>query len=94
MISADKVLKNMRLTEKAAKLSSNFGQYTFEVFTTATKYTVREAVEQTFKVTVTRVNILNLKGKPKSSRAGRPITTSDSKRAIVTLKKGDKIELI
>ncbi len=94
MISADKVLKNMRLSEKAAKLSSNYGQYTFEVFTTATKYTVREAVEQTFKVTVMRVNIINRKGKPKRSRAGRPITTSDSKRAIVTLKKGDKIELI
>jgi large subunit ribosomal protein L23 len=94
MISADKVLKNMRLTEKASKLSSNFGQYTFEVFPAATKYTVREAVEQTFKVTVTRVNMLNLKGKPKRTRAGRANTTSDSKRAIVTLKKGDKIELI
>ena len=94
MISADKVIKNMRLTEKASKLSSNYGQYTFEVFPAATKYTVREAVEQTFKVTVTRVNILNIKGKPKRSRAGRPIKTSDSKRAIVTLKKGDKIELV
>jgi large subunit ribosomal protein L23 len=94
MISADKVLKTMRLSEKAAKLSSNYGQYTFDVFTTATKYTVREAVEQTFKVTVMRVNIINRKGKPKRSRAGRPITTSDTKRAIVTLKKGDKIELI
>ena len=94
MISADKVIKNMRLTEKASKLSSNYGQYTFEVFPAATKHTVREAVEQTFKVTVTRVNILNIKGKPKRSRTGRPITTSDSKRAIVTLKKGDKIELI
>jgi large subunit ribosomal protein L23 len=47
MISADKVLKNMRLTEKASKLSSNYGQYTFEVYPSATKYTVREAVEAT-----------------------------------------------
>jgi large subunit ribosomal protein L23 len=94
MISADKVLKNMRLTEKASKLSSNYGQYTFEVYPSATKYTVREAVEATFKVTVTRVNIQNIKGKPKRSRTGRPIQKSDSKRAIVTLKQGDKIELV
>ena len=93
MINADTVLKHLRLTEKSNKLSSNYGQYTFDVFTSATKYTVREAVEQTFKVSVTRVNIINRKGKPKKSRRGQPITKSDSKRAIVTLKQGDKIEL-
>ncbi len=93
MINADTVLKHIRLTEKSNKLSSNYGQYTFDVFTSATKYTVRAAVEQTFKVSVTRVNIINRKGKPKKSRRGQPITKSDSKRAIVTLKQGDKIEL-
>ncbi len=93
MIQADKILKTIRLTEKSNKLSSNYGQYTFEVYPSATKYTVRAAVEQTFKVSVTRVNIQNRKGKPKKSRQGRPIMMSDSKRAIVTLKQGDKIEL-
>ena len=93
MINADTVLKHLRLTEKSNKLSSNYGQYTFDVFSSATKYTVREAIEQTFKVSVTRVNIINRKGKPKKSRRGQPITPSDSKRAIVTLKQGDKIEL-
>lgn len=93
MISADKILKTIRLTEKSNKLSSNYGQYTFEVYPAATKFTVRDAVEQTFKVTVTRVNIQNRKGKPKKSRRGQPIKMSDSKRAIVTLKQGDKIEL-
>ena len=93
MINADTVLKHLRLTEKSNKLSSNYGQYTFDVFSSATKYTVREDIEQTFKVSVTRVNIINRKGKPKKSRRGQPITTSDSKRAIVTLKQGDKIEL-
>ncbi|MBI2814513.1 MAG: 50S ribosomal protein L23 [Opitutae bacterium] len=92
-MNAAQILKTMRLTEKSNKLSSNYGQYTFEVYPTATKHTVRAAVEQTFKVTVTRVNIQNRKGKPKRSRQGRPITMSDSKRAIVTLKSGDKIEL-
>jgi large subunit ribosomal protein L23 len=94
MISPDKILKNLRLTEKSNQLSSNYGQYTFEVFPSATKHTVREAVEQVFKVTVKRVNIVNRKGKPKRSRRGLPTTGSDSKRAIVTLKQGDKIEIV
>jgi len=93
MINPAQVIKTIRMTEKSNKLSSNYGQYTFEVYPSATKHTVRAAVEQTFKVTVTRVNIQNRKGKPKRSRQGRPITMSDSKRAIVTLKTGDKIEL-
>jgi large subunit ribosomal protein L23 len=88
------VLKLVRLTEKSNKLSSELGQYTFEVFSDATKHTVAEAVEKTFKVTVTRVNIQNYRGKNKKSRQGRPSTTSDYKKAIVTLKTGDKIELV
>jgi large subunit ribosomal protein L23 len=94
MISPDKVLKNMRLTEKSNQHSANYGQYTFEVYPSATKYTIREAIEQTFKVTVTRVNVMNVKGKLKRSRRGLPTRTSDTKRAIVTLKQGDKIELV
>jgi len=93
-MQADKVLKLVRLTEKSNKLSSELGQYTFEVFSSATKHTVAAAVEQTFKVTVRRVNIQNYRGKNKKSRQGRPSTTSDFKKAIVTLKAGDKIELV
>lgn len=94
MINPDQVIKTMRLTEKSNQLSANFGQYTFDVFPTATKHTVREAVEQAFKVKVTRVNIINRAGKPKRTRRGLPTSGSDSKRAIVTLKQGDKIELV
>ena len=94
MINAEKVLNHMRLTEKSNKLSAEYSQYTFEVAPNATKYTVREAVEQTFKVTVTRVNIQNIRGKNKRSRQGQPSRTSDYKKAIVTLKEGDKIELV
>ena len=94
MNKTDKVLKLVRLTEKSNKLSSELGQYTYEVFSDATKHTVAEAVEKTFKVTVTRVNIQNYRGKNKKSRQGRPSTTSDYKKAIVTLKSGDKIELV
>ena len=94
MINAEKVLNHMRLTEKSNKLSAEYSQYTFEVATDATKYTVRDAVEQTLKVTVTRVNIQNIRGKNKRSRQGRPGRGSDYKKAIVTLKQGDKIELL
>jgi large subunit ribosomal protein L23 len=93
-MNSGNVLKLVRLTEKSNKLSSELGQYTFEVFSDATKHTVAEAVEKTFKVTVTRVNIQNYRGKNKKSRQGRPSTTSDYKKAIVTLKTGDKIELV
>ena len=93
-MNANKVLKLVRLTEKSNKLSSELGQYTFEVYTDATKHTVAEAVEKTFKVTVTRVNIQNYRGKNKRTRTGGATVGSDYKKAIVTLKSGDKIELV
>ena len=93
-MQADKVLKLVRLTEKASKLSSELGQYTFEVFRYANKHAIAEAVEKTFKVTVRRVNVMTIRGKNKKSRTGRPVVGSDYKKAIVTLKAGDKIELV
>ena len=93
-MNADRVLKQMLLSEKSSKLSSELGQYTFEVFKYANKHAIAEAVEQTFKVTVRRVNVQNYRGKNKKSRQGRPTIGSDFKKAIVTLKAGDKIELV
>lgn len=93
-MNADKVLKQMLLSEKSNKLSSELGQYTFEVFRSANKHQIAEAVEKTFKVTVRRVNTQNYPGKNKRSRTGRPSTTSEFKKAVVTLKTGDKIELL
>ncbi len=93
-MNADRVLRTVLLTEKANKQSATLGQYTFVVDTGATKHTVAAAVEQVFKVTVRRVNIQNVRGKNKRSRKGQPSMTSDYKKAIVTLKTGDKIELV
>lgn len=93
-MNANRVLKLVHLTEKSNKQSAELGQYTFRVYSDATKFTIAEAVEKTFKVTVTRVNIQNYCGKNKRSRNGRPSTTSDFSKAIVTLKVGDKIELV
>lgn len=88
------VLKLVRLTEKSNKLSSELGQYTFEVSAGTNKHQIAEAVEKAFKVTVARVNTANYRGKNKRSRTGRPSKTSDYKKAVVTLKAGDKIELV
>lgn len=93
-MNAAKVLKFVRLSEKSNKLSSLLGQYTFEVQKDANKHQIAEAVEQTFKVTVNRVNTMTIRGKNKKSRTGRPSLGSDYKKAIVTLKAGDKIELV
>jgi large subunit ribosomal protein L23 len=91
---ADKVLKTVRFTEKSNALSAEFGQYTFEVFPTASKSAIATAVETTFKVTVKRVNVMNILGKTTRGRTGKPGKKSDYKKAIVTLKAGDKIELV
>lgn len=88
------VLKLVRLTEKSNKLSSELGQYTFQVALDSNKHQIAEAVEKAFKVTVTRVNTAVIRGKNKRSRQGRPSMTSDYKKAVVTLKAGDKIELV
>ena len=93
-MNADRVLKGLLLTEKANKHSAELGQYTFEVSKGANKHAIAEAVEATFKVTVRRVNTQNYRGKNKRSRTGQPSRTSDYKKAIVTLKHGDKIELL
>ena len=94
MVSPDRILKALRLTEKSNRASSELNQYTFEVFPSANKFTVKEAVEQTFKVTVRRVNIINVKGKPTRNRRGQPGYKPDKKKAVVTLKEGDRIEMI
>ena len=93
-MNAHNVLKTVLLSEKANKQSAELGQYTVEVFPNANKPAIALAVEETFKVTVRRVNVQNYRGKNKKSRQGQPSVTSDFKKAIVTLKAGDKIELV
>lgn len=79
-----------RVSEKAAK-STEKGKYVFNVAPSANKVEVKKAVERAYKVNVTQVNILNTKGKTRNygRTSGR---TSGFKKAIVTLKAGQKIE--
>lgn len=95
MIQADKILKSLRLTEKSNLQSAEIGQYTFDVFKDANKYSIKSAVEKTFDVSVTRVNVINQRGKPARNRkTGRSNYKSDFKKAVVTLKTGDTIEIV
>jgi large subunit ribosomal protein L23 len=67
-------------------------KYAFEVAEEANKNQIKQAVEKAFKVNVTTVNVMTVPGKRR--RVGRRIVLTPShKKAIVTLKQGDKIEL-
>ncbi len=95
MIQADRILKSLRLTEKSNLQSAEIGQYTFDVFKDANKYAIKSAIEKVFDVSVTRVNIINQKGKPTRNRkTGKSNYKSDYKKAVVTLKTGDTIEVV
>lgn len=93
MKSPHAVIRTMLLTEKASGLSANLNKYTFEVERTATKAAVATAVSKTFNVKVHGVNILNVKPRPKRAMRGAPGYSSPFKKAIVTLKEGEKIEI-
>ena len=79
------------ITEKATILSEQ-NKTLFKVHKLATKETIKKNVEKLFKVKVVKVNILNLKTKFKL-RQGRISKKKGYKKAIVTLKKGQNIDL-
>lgn len=88
------ILKRPIVTEKMTELQEK-GKYAFEVDSNANKISIAKAVEKKFNVTVRSVRTSNHKGKSKSqlTRRGRfQGRTPSWKKAIVTLKEGDKIE--
>ena len=88
------ILKRPIVTEKITALQER-RQYSFEVTLEANKIEIAKAVEKKFKVTVVSVRTLTVKGKRKTqlTRRGRfEGRTNTWKKAIVTLKEGDKID--
>ena len=86
------LIKQSWITEKAGRMMSD-RQYVFIIEKRANKSEVKKAIESLYKVKVAGVNILDIKGK--SKRLGRSMgRTSDYKKAIVTLKEGEKIEAL
>lgn len=86
------VIKKAVLTPKSWQLLQKLGKFTFEVNPKANKSVVKDAVEKIWNVKVEKVCIMNQAGKNKMF-ARREFTASDRKKAIVTLKKGYKIDL-
>ena len=86
------VIKGPLITEKLDAAREKLRQYSFIVDKKATKYDVANAVEKLFKVSVEGVRTNIVRGKTK--RVGRSIGKRPNfKKAVVTLKEGDKIEL-
>lgn len=88
---AYEVIRRPVITEKSTRISE-FNQVAFVVADDATKPEIKAAVEQLFKVEVTAVNTLRVKGKVKRFR-GRLGRRSDVKKAIVTLAEGHSIDV-
>lgn len=85
------ILRRPLITEKNTMLGDQ-NKYSFEVASKATKPMIRQAVETIFKVDVTAVNVSSVHGKMR--RVGKNIgKTRDWKKAVVTLKPGQRIEV-
>lgn len=85
------VLKHILRTEKGGQMLPD-NKYLFHVATNANKIQVKQAVEEIYNVTVTKVNTLNVPGKWRRVRYQAGMTP-EWKKAIVTLKQGDKIDV-
>ena len=79
------------VTEKSTSLSE-FNKVVFKVHDGASKNAIKKSVEKTFKVKVIKINTINMRGKSKLVR-GKKSYKSGYKKAIVTLKKGQTIDL-
>lgn len=87
------IIKRPLMTEKVVNQKDDQNKYTFVVDRDANKMEIRRAIEAQFNVVVTSVNTLNYNGKPK--RQGRFTGYRAAwKKAVVTLRKGDKIEIV
>ena len=91
MTDARTVIKRPIVTEKSMR-GSETGKYTFQVADEANKLTIKDAVEELFDVTVTKVNTITIPGRLKR-RGQRVYRVRGYKKAIVTLVPGQKIDL-
>ena len=88
------IIKRLILTEKSSRLGA-LNQYFLEVDKAATKPEIRKAVETVFGVHVLKVRTANMKGGLRTIRGTRrQVTESTWKRAIVTVKAGERIETL
>ena len=86
----DKILSPM-VTQKSTNLSEQ-NKIVFKVPTGANKVNLKKNIEKIFKVNVTKINIINKQNRTKLTR-GKKVKVSGFKKAIITLKKGQSIDL-
>ena len=87
------IIKTVRLTEKGTRQAEQHNQYTVVADRRANKPQIKRAVQELFKVKVLAVNTMNVTGKARRQRTAQAGKAPDWKKAIVTLKEGDKIVL-
>ena len=85
------IIVSPNITEKATTLSE-FNKVVFKVNKNAKKKMIKKSIEKIFKVNVIKINTINLRGKTKLVR-GKKSRRSGYKKAIVTLKKGQSVDL-
>ena len=96
MNRASRLLLRPIVTEKANRISERVNQYGFIVALTANRIEIAQAVEEYYGVTVESVNTMRYQGKRKTRMTRTNVMrgrTSMYKKAIVTVKRGDKIDL-
>jgi large subunit ribosomal protein L23 len=86
----DKIISPM-VTEKSTNLSEQ-NKIVFKVLAGANKINLKKNIEKIFKVNVTKINIINKQNRTKITR-GKKVRVSGFKKAIITLKKGQSIDL-
>ena len=79
------------ITEKSTSLSE-FNKIVFKVHKGSSKSSIKKSIEKIFKVNVIKINSINLKGKTKMVK-NKKVYKSGFKKAVVTLKKGQSIDL-
>lgn len=92
-MNAFEVIKTVRVTEKGTAQSEKFNQYTVIADRRANKIQIRHAVQELFKVKVVDIRTLNVRGKLRRQRTTQAGKAPDWKKALVTLKQGDRISL-
>ncbi|MEI8351132.1 MAG: 50S ribosomal protein L23 [bacterium] len=85
-------VRGLHITEKGTLLAGQ-NKYLFKVDPSANKLEIKQAIENFFKVKVIKVNTMNYDGKKRRERTIHFGKKPDWKRAVVTLKEGDKIDL-
>jgi len=92
-IDARKLIKTHVNTERTTNLRANNNEYVFKVDPRANKHEIKMAVEQAFKVKVERVRTMTIPGKTRRIGRYEEGKTSDYKKAVVKLKKGEVISI-